>query len=136
MECPKCKSDNTQRLEVIYENGTQDINTTSRTVGGGYGGGVGAGGATTRTTGQAQSKQAQKAAPPKQASFGLSVGLVIVSIFLFVFGVWYIALIGFGLAFVFGKKPYEYNKNVHPAKYREWQNKWMCHKCGEIYTMS
>lgn len=35
MECPKCKSDNTQRLEVIFDEGTH--HTTSTTVGGGYG---------------------------------------------------------------------------------------------------
>ena len=35
MKCPKCKSDNIQKYQVIHEQGTSNINFGSNTVGGG-----------------------------------------------------------------------------------------------------
>lgn len=37
MQCTQCSFDNVQKLGVIYQMGTQQINTTSRTSGGGAG---------------------------------------------------------------------------------------------------
>lgn len=39
MKCPKCESENTQRLEVAFHSGTQNISTTSNTAGVGIGSG-------------------------------------------------------------------------------------------------
>ena len=58
MKCPKCKSDNIQKFQVIHEQGTSNINLDSNTVGGGVGfggglrGGVGLG--RTGTSGKSQ----------------------------------------------------------------------------------
>ena len=41
MKCPKCKSDNIQKFQVIHEQGTSNINLDSNTVGGGVGFGGG-----------------------------------------------------------------------------------------------
>ncbi|REA58102.1 hypothetical protein DSL64_22225 [Dyadobacter luteus] len=61
--------------------GTQQINTTSRTSGGGagYGGGFGGGfgSAHTRTTGTSQSIMAQQVAPPKKKEYMITALLVI-----------------------------------------------------------
>ena len=44
MQCPKCQSDNTQRLQVVYGGGTQNISTSSSSViVGGVGSGMGGG---------------------------------------------------------------------------------------------
>ncbi len=73
MQCTECNSDNVQRLSVIYESGTQQINTTSNSIGSsvgvGRGFGLGVGSATTKTKGTSQSYLAGKAAPPKKKSF-------------------------------------------------------------------
>ena len=44
MKCTNCTSENTQRLEVLYKIGTQNIATTSNSAGAGIGGGFGFGG--------------------------------------------------------------------------------------------
>lgn len=82
MQCPKCSSDNTQRLEVIYESGTQQIRIVSNTVGGGgaYGGGPFGGGAVTSTSGTQQTASAQKASPPGKKSYAGPILLSIVSL--------------------------------------------------------
>lgn len=134
MECPKCKSDNTQRLEVIFDNGTQDINTRSSTVGTAYGrGGLGVGGGSTKTTGQSQTKQAQKAAPPKKPSWWVVVPLVFMGVILLL-NVWYIGLALLGFAYFVGTKVIA-SKKTYPGLYQNWLSSWMCNKCGEIYRM-
>ncbi|MBI4999023.1 MAG: hypothetical protein HZC22_19395 [Rhodocyclales bacterium] len=136
MECPQCKSDNTQRLEVIYENGTQDIKTTSSTVGAGFSGRGGLGVANTTTTGKSQSMAAQKAAPPERRfSVGGLVAIVIGLFFVFVIGGGAIVI---GALCVAGggylmNKAMQYNKNVWPGLYQTWQASWYCQKCGTIY---
>jgi len=126
MECPKCKSDNTQRLEMIYDQGTQNIQTT--TVGGGYGRGPAIGTASTR--GKSQSKQAAKAAPPGKPSWFPIVALTFVGIFSV--GFYYVGFAIIGLAIYLGIKTSQ-AKKIYPGLYQHWLNSWMCHKCGEIY---
>jgi len=71
MKCPKCESENTQRLEVAFHSGTQNISTTSNSAGVGIGSGgrVGFGGGVTKTSGQSQSILAQQASPPAKLSY-------------------------------------------------------------------
>lgn len=142
-KCPQCSSDNVQRLEVVYEQGTQNINTTSHSVGGG--GGIGGGGfggglgsATTRTSGTAQTSAAKKAAPPaKKGTVSVLIGLLIVGA---VIGAMFDHFIGLSIflglgfwGFTIFKKNSAYNNNVHPGLYQQWLKSWMCNKCGNIY---
>jgi len=83
MNCISCNSENTQRLEVIYEGGTQHINTKSNTTGtsllnpiGGFFG------AKTTTKGTSMSSAAQKAAPPAKKSPKWSISMIIIGFFL------------------------------------------------------
>lgn len=72
MKCEKCGSDNTQKLEAVYQAGTQQIHTS------GYVQGAGS----ISTTGTSQSYLAQMAAPPtKKPVIGMLVGIAI-SLFL------------------------------------------------------
>lgn len=131
MECPKCKSDNTQRLEVVYDEGTH--HTRSTTVGGGYGRGAAIGTAT--TTGKTQSKQAAKAAPPGKPSWIPIAFLAFLSI-IAILNAWYIVGLGMsGLTIFLGKKIAE-AKKTYPGLYQTWLNSWMCNKCGEIYVVN
>ncbi len=139
MQCPTCGSDNTQRLEVIYESGTQEIRTTSNTVGGGGGfggGGAFGGGGVTSTRGTQQTASAKKAAPPAKKSY---VGAVLLSLIAFpvVFNpsATYFLIAGAcaALAFWLGRRAHEYNTNVWPGLKKIWLESWMCNKCGNIY---
>lgn len=136
MICPKCNSEDCRRLEVIYEDGTQNINTTSRSIGAGASrSGVGGGAAHTATSGTSRTTLAEKAAPPAMKTNPLAAGLVIIGILMLfgsaIFKLIGIALIGYGI-YLF-KQLSDYNKTVYPEKYQYWLNQWMCHKCGNIY---
>lgn len=139
MQCTQCNSDNVQKLSVIYEQGTQNIRTTGRTVGSGAGigrGGLGAGfgTATTTTTGKSQSIAAQKAAPPDKKKIIIPIALIAAGlIVLFAIHAFTgIALIAIG-AFIFWKFT-QYNNTTYPPLYAEWQRSWLCNKCGTIYA--
>lgn len=143
MQCTRCNSDNVQRLEVVYEQGTQNIKTTGRTTGSGVGFGnggigVGLGSATTTTTGTSQSLMAKKAAPPTKKPIAVPIVLIIIGLIsLMMTGAGFfilagIALIGLG-GFLFWKYS-QYNKLTYPPLFATWQSSWLCNKCGTIFA--
>ena len=75
MKCTNCTSENTQRLEVLYKIGTQNIATTSNSAGAGIGGGFGFGGVRTSTSGKSQSLLASEAAPPEKQKLTMPICL-------------------------------------------------------------
>jgi hypothetical protein len=141
-QCDKCKSDNTQRLEIVYQQGTQSINTRSNTLAVGMaGGGVGSAMGHTRTSGTAQSMIAKSIAPPaKRRWFRLAIIPV-------VFGAGFLlaatngggfisAVIGLALLAGGGYILYmqmQYNSQTWPGMYKVWQESWLCNKCGNVY---
>jgi hypothetical protein len=137
MHCPKCSSDNTQRLEVIYESGTQQIRTVSNTVGGGgAGSGPFGGGAVTSTTGTQQTASAQKASPPTKKSYVGPILLAVVSVpvvFNPSFEYFLFAAPAMGLAYWLWRRASDYNTNVWPGLKKIWLDSWMCNRCGNIY---
>jgi hypothetical protein len=134
MQCTSCKSENVQRLSVVYDQGTQNIKTTGRTYGGGYGAGGAFGGATTHTSGTSRTNSAQKAAPPPKQSFKWAVLCVVLAVILIAATdfdpLGYLLILGGGFL---GWRAYQYNKEKHPPLYERWQRSWMCNKCGIIY---
>lgn len=135
MQCEKCGSENTQRLQVAFEGGTQDISARSHTAGvGSLSGSLGIGGSVTKTSGTTQSVLAQKAAPPKKKSYKWpAIGLIAGLLF---FGNPGTVVVGF--AFIaaggyFGYVAFKFNRERWPALYRNWLDSWICHKCGHIY---
>jgi hypothetical protein len=140
MKCNKCKSSNVQKYQVIYEQGTSNINLGSNTVGGGVGfggglrGGVGLG--RTGTSGQSQTIIAEKTKPPKDLRFVPVVPMLVIG-FLFYAGdkppFYYfytyciLAFILFIIIFIRATEVYESN-------YKEWLNKWYCNKCGNSFV--
>lgn len=134
MQCTQCNSDNTQRLSVIYQSGTQNISTTSRTYGGGGGSGFGLGAATTTTSGTAQSYLATKAAPPPKKSYKMLLLIVPgIAIGAFAENMLIAAIIG-GFGAFLCYKSYRYNKDVYPGLRAIWLKSWHCNKCGTIYS--
>ncbi|MDO4708967.1 MAG: hypothetical protein Q4B94_03975 [Pseudomonadota bacterium] len=139
MQCEKCHSDNTQRLQVVYEGGTQNISATSRTTGIGIGGGgLGVGVASTQTTGISRSTLAYRAAPPAKQRYVFALFLGFLAWLLWVytsaFSKWFllssavIALCGY-----WAYRVYTFNNKVWPELMAYWENEWLCLKCGHIY---
>lgn len=134
MQCKKCGSDNTQRLEVAYEHGTSLIDTRSHSVGGDNSGVLGV---TTTTTGTSQTRLAKRAEPPEKkplrfAAIGIGLSLLILN------GGGSIGSLLFGLAMLAACAYYIhiaslYNNNEWPPLYKHWQECWVCHKCGDIF---
>ena len=140
MQCTTCGSDNTQRLSVAYQNGTQVINTRSTSVGAGFGsGGAGLGSAATSTTGTSTSLLAARAAPPAKkryrTAFILPVVMWIIAIFFeksllaTALNVSAYAVLAWLLF-----RTYQFNARQWPQLYQHWQSLWICHKCGTIYS--
>lgn len=136
MQCTKCNSENTQRLEVVYHGGTQDINTTGSTVGGGYGGAFGIGGAVTKTSGQSQSMLAQRAAPPTKKSYKYGLIMLFSGLLLMSGGTTGTVLSGLFFTTTGGILIYgalQFNSKKFPSLYQTWLDSWLCNKCGTIY---
>lgn len=132
MQCPKCESEHIQRLEVIYESGTHDINTESVGMvgGGGFDGVTGAllGGAVTtnKTTGTQQSILAKKVAPPPQKKLsGFLIWVAILGVIAY-----FIPTI---IVFMVWKKNQKWNKTEWPILYNHWLQSWYCNKCGNVW---
>lgn len=131
MQCTKCNSDNTQRLEVVFENGTQNINTNSHSAGAGYGGSFGVGGITTKTSGISQSLVGSKAAPPMRKSYKWAIiGALISTMFM---GQILIGGSMFAACAYLGYRAFTYNNTEWPPLHQLWQESWLCNKCGTIY---
>lgn len=131
MQCTQCNSDNVQRLSLVYEQGTQNISATSRTTTS-YGFGQGFSRGTTTTTGKSQSITAMKAAPPNKKKIIIPIVLIVAGLFLMKQGeLWalIISAVG-GFLFYFY---FKYNRNVYPRLYADWENSWLCNRCGTIY---
>jgi len=137
MICPNCGSDNTQRLEVIYDSGTSNINTTGVTSGVGLARGLGGGAAVTKTSGVSRTTMAVKAAPPikKKWIFLALIAFVVLLVGISSGSIGGI-LFGVGLAGGAGYLCYKmsiYNNHVWPGLYQTWLRSWMCNKCGATY---
>ena len=135
MQCTKCNSENTQRLEVVFEHGTQNISTTSHSAGAGIGGSFGVGGVRTSTSGTQQSTLAGKAAPPAKQKFMWAIIVAIVGFFFLnggmeakAFGALLIAAGGY-----FTYAAIQFNSQKWPGLYQYWKDSWLCNKCGTIY---
>ena len=141
MQCEKCNSENTQRLQVEYEGGTQNTNSVSHTAGAGIGnGGYGGAGATTTTSGVSRSILAGKASPPLKRSYQAQIMFGIIALFFWSFSgesryivIHICALAVFVLCVYQTYSAYTFNSKVWPGQYQFWKSQWLCHKCGHIY---
>lgn len=144
MKCPKCESENTQRLEVAFQGGTQNISTSSYSTGIGIGSGgrIGVGTGRTTTSGQSQSLLAQQVSPPAKKSYkwpaitlfflaGL-LGSIAQSFIGKVGGeILSLAIVGASGYLIYLR--YQFNSKEWPGLYQHWSESWICHKCGGVY---
>lgn len=157
--CPRCHSDGIQNIRVLYESGTARFSGSATTVGVAWspGHGVGIGTAGTSMSGTQQSLLARTHGPPSLKAVD-SVGQFFA--FMVVAGSLFMVVVGFlpwasgksvlatltlvllGLCGVWGgvalyrsadseaRATAEYNRTEWPRLYNEWQQCWLCHKCG------
>lgn len=146
MQCPSCGSTSCRRLEVIYNEGTADIDTTSRTSGAavGWAGGhiaFGGGTARTNTSGVSRSRLAQNAAPPEAKSVmgWLILGFIALVAFSIVsfatHWLWdSIALLVAVLCACVIVWAAWWNSTTLPELQRRWRDTWMCGACGKTFV--
>lgn len=141
--CPTCKSDNIQRLSVIFTGGISNINTTNTGVGLGLGrGGIGVGLGSGKTRGVSQTAASSNAAPPTRSRYikpllyiflayfvlsGLTLGLQsrLVEIMLL------IGWIGFSIWWIV--KARQYNIKTWPPLMTTWNNTYRCNRCNATF---
>lgn len=135
--CPKCGSDQTKKLSLIYMAGTHAI--SSSTIGAAVGRGSSLGVGVAVSSGYSQSLLAQETAPPKKQE---ALGSCFVIVFGFVGGVIASIISGsdvpfwavFGgsllLSFAIGRKAYLYNRYELPDLKEQWGKKYGCLQCG------
>lgn len=137
MQCPQCNSENTQRLRVVYEGGTQAIQTTSTSSGFGVGSGFMGGGGVTSTSGVAQSGLAANAAPPAKKGLG---GLFALAAFLTGATLYTPSAVLMwpltGAVYYWIWRRIQYNRTEWPTLFRAWDARWLCHRCGHMYQLA
>lgn len=132
LACPKCSSDNTQKLSLAVEGGT--FSNSGVTVGVGAARG-GAGLMAASTKGSSTSKLAQKHEAPEKVPVirgGLSIIVIgwIVSLFA---GSWASA-VGCLIAAMLAVLGWKYNFKDFPRELAEWNAKYLCLRCSEVFT--
>ena len=143
LDCPVCHSRQTKRLEVVYEQGLSNINTSSNTGGVGLGfGGLGVGIARSRTRGQSQTALSKKAAPPEKMRYAKPLWIIfVVYAFLNIFDSqgdnvanilaagWLCASVA-AIAIVSS-----YNAKTWPPLKAAWDRTYLCSRCGHMFTV-
>lgn len=138
--CPQCHSDNIQKYEVLYMNGTSTSNST--TVGAGIFGS--AGGGVANTTTHSQSHMAATVAPPQKKGYvkKFILFLVLFEILAHIVGsigdtVYNIAsIVAFVAAgYLVYQQSYLWNRDVYPQLLEQWHHSYVCMKCGNRFTL-
>ena len=143
LNCPACRSRQTARLSVVYEQGLSNINTSSNTGGVGLGfGGLGVGVARSRTRGQSQTALSKKAAPPEKMRYAKPLWIIfVVYAFLNIFDSqgdnvanalaagWLCASVA-AIAIVSN-----YNSKTWPPLKNAWDRTYLCSRCGHMFTV-
>lgn len=136
MQCPNCGSENTQSFQMVYESGARDIVSTSHSFGTGVGGGkLGGGAAVTVTEGTANTKLANRTAPPPYKGYSRHFMALVAAGMFQLGGFPKSALVVLLVTGISAALRYRYNKNEFPGLYAEWRKKWLCHKCGTTYQL-
>lgn len=157
LSCPKCKSDSTQKITAIVDNGTTHSTGRSSSVGiATTGRGFGVGSAVTTSSSVSKTALATKFARPKPKPkvypiagtifLMLLVGWIPSSVVASILGGGTFAgLIGF---LTFGGTSYllfkflakkalaikEYNTNLYPRLLHDWENGFFCHRCEAVFV--
>jgi len=141
-DCPKCGSNDTKYLRVIYEAGLSSVNTKSRGAGCsplsiilfpliGFWSLLFSSFGKAKTTGTVQTVASGRAAPPERKPLTFSILLVLAGLFFFSSSTFW----GLLLLVVGGLSLYTaltYNGRVYPYEHQVWEQSAMCQRCGTV----
>ena len=137
--CPICKSEETQKLSLIFEAGTSNValGSIGADIGTGH---IGVAG----TAGTIQSNLAKRYAPPERKSGGKNVLSAL--ILWMPFCIFVVAAFGAGmpefimiflgtvaLSVILIRGAVYHNTNVYPFQLAEWNKKMVCLRCGNVF---
>jgi hypothetical protein len=139
--CPKCHSEQIQTLQMVFENGTATAvhNSSGVGVGIGSGGSVGLGFGGSRTTSTSISTLAAKVAPPQPRKMGIFMAGIFLPVLALVTnnaGVMFVAVLIAAGCFVMGMKMKRWNKTELPKLVAQWERRWLCHRCGNVFDLN
>jgi hypothetical protein len=141
LTCPKCKSENTQKLSAIVASGTSHSRSQSvGSVGGTVGGSAAFGMTNSTTSTQTQSALAKKLSPPsKKKTILLLVGFAFLMLLAWgmfgkILGTLGAAGLGY-FGFVLFQKNSAYNANVYPGLLADWDQSFYCHRCETVFKI-
>ena len=137
MRCTKCRTQNTQRLSVAFENGTSEISTTSSPSG------LFQDGHYQTTTGTLQTGLARNAAPPKKWGYGASCVPIFIGFWIALLGhmlavgaQFFVGLLIVGFGFFMFRIIFVHNRKSWSREYKIWSETWLCLKCGNQFHES
>ena len=151
LNCPKCQSENTQKITAIVDGGTTHSRGTTHSVGMGSVGGKMAMGSSVGTTNTThKTALAQKLNKPSKKSEAVIVPTVLVggalgAIAGSIVGSMTFSLLGIaafgGVVYFFHQKFSKtaainraYNLEEFPAALNTWENGFYCHRCEHVFT--
>ena len=150
-QCPVCQSADLVKLSLVYAAGTSAINGRSRGRGLLFAGnGIGFGFSRTRSSGKIQTQLSRMASPPHKKRYRYVIVAWLLGFYLalciaapwgpitpahaahlhqqFVFFSWmYCVFLVCALGVL-----WRYNHVAYPKRYREWDQSFMCRRCGKI----
>lgn len=144
-DCPRCQSEQTQKVSIAYQSGISKINT-STTQGGvlvgnaGLNAGIGEG----ETSGVMQTEFSKSIAPPKEQPYTFSFfisaivfGPILVFLTIFKIDNSVTIFLDFLLAIAAMiwaiKGIHKHNKIQYPPLMERWQRQFICLRCGTIF---
>jgi len=132
LNCPKCNSENTQKLSAIVAGGTIHSRSHGTSVGGGgfTTGGLGGGVMSTSTTGMSQTELAKRLSAPRKkywALFIVALGVISAPTV-----VGFLVGVPLGLYLFFAKNQ-KYNREVYPKLKADWDQSFYCHRCEAVF---
>lgn len=137
MQCIKCRSQNTQRLNVAYENGTCEISATSRPSG------LFQDGHYQTTIGTHQSILARNAAPPKKWTYGVCYVIIFIGFWITLLGQMlairaqvFLGLLTVAIGIFIFRIIFSHNRKIWSREYKIWAETWLCLKCGHQFHRS
>ena len=147
-ECPHCQSENTNKLSISYENGLTQVRTQTAGIGGLlglFGPAIGVGLA--RTRGTHQTGTSLRVAPPKKKSIimaalafyqamflGQGVAVLLTRLYPAMKSSAFILVFFFLVAWIaYLVHVVRFNRRVWPRAMSEWNERFICNRCGEIF---
>jgi hypothetical protein len=146
LNCPSCKSENTQRLAVIHESGISQINSKTGGVGIGIGrGGLAVGVGKASTAGTSQTAMSQRVAPPQKKRYFKPLFWIFLAFAITSLGVSPIqsnllsSIVAFSWLGASGAWIYhavQFNFKTWPELTKKWENTFMCLRCNHQFVVN